>query len=452
VWELYTGDFPGDAGVILGRRMLPDGTFLDPAPFAILDGNDPDVAALGDRFLVVSTFEVTHHIRHIRGARVDASDGVVLDPTSLSIGGNFSVQPTVEAFDDRWLVAWQQHPSHDNTQSAAMVRGVFADGSFDAGARWVGSGASNGSERTPKIAIRGDEALVAWESNAGDIRARRLSANGTVVDGPGTFAISNATRRQFAPAVTFDGIDWVAAWNDFRLNVGVELGVGDVYGARVDTNLAVLDPAGIPIAADPIEPEANPALLGGGGRTIVASADFRTEPALGSFRIALRRIEEPLGVSFCSGDGSQGACPCGNSGAPGNGCDNSAATGGARLVAGGTTAPDSVQLTSSGELGNVTTIFLQGDAAIAPVSFGDGVRCIGGSLRRIAVVVASGGTASYPHAGDPSVSDRSAALGDPLASGAIRHYQAYYRDPALEFCAAPAGSSWNVSNALTIAW
>ena len=451
VWERFTAAFPGDAGEILGRRMLPDGTFLDPAPFFVLAGNDPDVAALGSQFLVVATNEATHHIRYVEAARV-GGDGAVLDQPALQVSGNFAVQPAVEAFDDRWLVAWQQHPTHDNPQCAAMVRGVFAEGSFDGASRWVGSGASNGTERTPRIAIAGSEALVAWESNAGDVRARRLSANGTVVDGPGTFLVSDEPERQFAPAVAWDGVAWLAAWNDFRANAGVALGVGDVYGARVDAGLAVLDPAGFPIAADPVEPEANPALAGGDGRAIAATADYRDLPAYGSFRIALRRVGEPVGAPSCAGDGSLAPCPCANDGLAGRGCDNSAATGGAELVASGATASDSLELSSRGELASVTTVFLQGDASIAPVAFGDGLRCVGGALRRIATVQAQGGVASYPGAGDPSIGARSAALGDPLSAGSVRHYQAYYRDPDLAFCPAPAGSSWNVSQALTIVW
>ena len=147
-------------------------------------------------------------------------------------------------------------------------------------------------------------------------------------------------------------------------------------------------------------------------------------------------------------------CPCFNfPSGPGRGCDNSAATGGALLAAAGTTSPDTVVLTASDELPTSLSIFLQGDASNANgVVFGDGVRCAAGVLRRIGVKNASGGTVSYPQAGDPSISARSAALGDPLFPGATRHYQVYYRDPSLGFCAAPTGNSFNIGNALAITW
>ena len=84
--------------------------------------------------------------------------------------------------------------------------------------------------------------------------------------------------------------------------------------------------------------------------------------------------------------------------------------------------------------------------------FGDGVRCIGGILHPLAVKHAVNGTATYPQAGDLSVSARSAQLGDPIPSGSIRYYQTYYRDPALGFCPSPVGDSWNVTNAIAVQW
>lgn len=163
----------------------------------------------------------------------------------------------------------------------------------------------------------------------------------------------------------------------------------------------------------------------------------------------------PLNATpFCFGDGTQTtACPCGNSGAPNHGCDNSGATGGAQLGGSGTTSPDTLVLSSSAELPTVLTIFLQGNAALSNgVTFGDGVRCAGGSLKRLYSKNAVGGTASAPGAGDPPVSTRSAALGDPISPGTQRWYQAYYRDPVLTFCPAPPGNSWNISSGLVVNW
>jgi len=182
------------------------------------------------------------------------------------------------------------------------------------------------------------------------------------------------------------------------------------------------------------------------------SWDFLTFSAKGAFRnVAL--LESDI-QSFCFGDGSAAACPCANSGATGRGCENSGTSGGALLAAAGVPdlQADTIQLTSSGELPSSLSIVLQGNSAIAPVSFGDGVRCVGGLMKRLYMHNAVGGVLTVPQAGDLPVSARSAALGAPIAPGETRYYQVYYRDPVAGFCAAPQGSTFNVSNGLAIEW
>jgi hypothetical protein len=153
------------------------------------------------------------------------------------------------------------------------------------------------------------------------------------------------------------------------------------------------------------------------------------------------------GLVFCLGDGSAATCPCLNSGALGHGCQNSLLTGGALLsVAGGANiSADTLVLSSSNELPTAPSI-------VSPVPFGDGIRCIGGNLKRLYVHAAVGGIVTAPQGGDVSVSARSTALGDPLSQGMTRFYQVYYRDPSLAFCPAPQGNTFNVSNALAVTW
>ena len=191
---------------------------------------------------------------------------------------------------------------------------------------------------------------------------------------------------------------------------------------------------------------------------VAGSVTIGTFTVAGSVAIAAD-VPGPSGAPgeiLCSGDGLDPAaapCPCANAGAPQHGCANSQVAAGARLASSGTASPDTVVLTASGELPTALSIFLQGDQALSPgVPFGDGVRCAGGTLRRLASLNAVGGTVSFPGPGDPSITARSAALGDPIAPGSSRWYQTYYRDPDLGFCPAPAGDSWNVTNALRIAW
>jgi hypothetical protein len=126
---------------------------------------------------------------------------------------------------------------------------------------------------------------------------------------------------------------------------------------------------------------------------------------------------------------------------------------GALQTATGAASPDTVVLVATDMLPSVSCVFLQGNAQIASgVTFGDGVRCAAGHLLRLGVKSASSGAAQYPGPGDLSITARSAQLGDPIASGSVRYYQTYYRDPDLSFCPAPTGNTWNVTNAIAVQW
>ena len=173
-----------------------------------------------------------------------------------------------------------------------------------------------------------------------------------------------------------------------------------------------------------------------------------------SSAVSVLRNCSAIPPSFCFGDGTLAPCPCGNNGASGRGCQNSAATGGALLSTSGTASLgiDTLVLQSSGELASATSIFLQGSVVVSPAAFGDGLRCVGGPLRRLFSATASGGVVAQPAPGGLSISARSSATGDPIAVGTVRYYQVYYRDPDPTFCPAPQGNTWNVSSAVSVPW
>ena len=159
------------------------------------------------------------------------------------------------------------------------------------------------------------------------------------------------------------------------------------------------------------------------------------------------------GTSLCTPGQGVIACPCSNppSGAD-RGCDNSAGTGGASLAASGVAslAADSVVLSTAGELPSALSIVLQGNALVANgAPFGEGVRCAGGSLKRLRVENAVGGGIVYPDGAEPAVSAQSAALGDAIGAGTMRWYQVYYRDPGLP---CPVDLNFNATQAVAILW
>jgi len=166
--------------------------------------------------------------------------------------------------------------------------------------------------------------------------------------------------------------------------------------------------------------------------------------------------------TFCLGDGTGAACPCNNSGASGRGCQNSSSTGGALLTVTGeaSLSNDTVQFTSSGEKPSMFglvqpkgfSVLFQGSAAIAPIPYGDGLRCTGGDLNRLFTKVSVGGVSIAPQAGDLSISARSAQMGAPIPLGATLPYQVFYRDDVAGFCPSPQGASFNLSSGLLVAW
>jgi len=191
--------------------------------------------------------------------------------------------------------------------------------------------------------------------------------------------------------------------------------------------------------------------------TVVATDQYGNTGSSGPFSYVASGIS--IMTVFCEpGAGGTINCPCSNPpSGPGRGCDNFAAgTGGAAISAVGSPslAADTVVITSSGENNTSLTVIFQARDPInaTGVPHGAGVRCVSSTLRRIYTGPASAGSITRPGMGDPSVSARAAAVGDPISAGENRHYFAIYRDPS---AAAPCGnptSTINLSNAGTISW
>jgi len=236
--------------------------------------------------------------------------------------------------------------------------------------------------------------------------------------------------------VNLDGSDWVAtngassldwATSTFAQNPSANaLRWGTLYNFRCDAN------------APPVS------------GTLTLST-FKT---VGSVQVQADVPGEPLPGPYCFGDGTGPVpCPCSNPGAAGHGCANSANPAGALLAESGTTSPDTLELTSYGELPHAFSVMLQAHLDFAsPVIFGDGLRCVGGNFKRLYSINAVSGVAVFPPPASPSISAQSAAKGDPIAPGSTRCYQVYYRDPNALYCPVPTGSTFNVGNALRILW
>jgi len=154
-----------------------------------------------------------------------------------------------------------------------------------------------------------------------------------------------------------------------------------------------------------------------------------------------------VGALFCPGDGSASPCPCGPNAGGRGGCPNSVSPSGALLEAFGAPelANDTLLLRGLG-MPNAAVLYFQGTAPANGGNgsvFGDGLRCVTGSVRRLGTLNNAQGWSAYPGPGQARVS-----VAGQIAAPASLHYQAWYRNAAA-FC---TGDTFNLTNGLTVVW
>ena len=250
--SVYMAAWNNATGVV-ARRLAANGATLDPAPILVMNpGFGPaDVEALGHNFLVAglrcgsncqSIFPIT--------ARVRGSDGVVLDPSPIQMGGTYSSSPTLAVLGGRWLLAWQANASHDN--AIAYTLGTFIDA---AGAKVpdftihgpYSTAGGNGIFRLG-LASSGNVALMvqSQELTSGtetDLLGRLIDPNGTV------HPYVNLTPwkdDQYRPRVAWDGSQFVVVWQDQKTDLGGDWSLEQI-DARSDLMGMRISPAGVVI-------------------------------------------------------------------------------------------------------------------------------------------------------------------------------------------------------------
>ena len=149
-------------------------------------------------------------------------------------------------------------------------------------------------------------------------------------------------------------------------------------------------------------------------------------------------------ASFCdASDDALASCPCNNPGAPDAGCDLAQGTGGVRLAlaAQSTTPLNRATLTATGFPAGgspgVVVLRATGLDAASPVVFGDGLRCVGTPVVRLAATLATGGASTHTF-----------GHGATAGSGGFR-YQAWFRNTPATYCTLDA---FNLSSGTTLAW
>jgi len=246
VWEDHRSGIYSD---IYGARVTPEGTVLDPDGIVITEAAgwqySPAIGFDGANFLVVWEDFRGGGDADIYGARVTPG-GTVLDPDGIVITEalNSQYSPAL-AFDGaNFLVVWEDNRAGDYKFDIYGARVTPGGTVLDTNGIIISEAA--GGQYAPAIGFDGANFLVAWtdyrDGNYSDIYGARVTPQGTVIDRYG-FVISPTARDQSSPVLGFDGANFLVAWTDYRSGV-----YSDIFGSRVTPGGAVLDPSGLSIA------------------------------------------------------------------------------------------------------------------------------------------------------------------------------------------------------------
>jgi len=184
--------------------------------------------------------------------------------------------------------------------------------------------------------------------------------------------------------------------------------------------------------------------------------DADLPPGLGLVTLELFRVGVPsattanawvpmTSASFCdASDNALDTCPCTNPGAAETGCDIQQSTGGVGLsmVSRETSPLNRVTWSGTGfpAASTPTSIVIRAtdlDTG-SPTVFGDGLRCIGTPLVRLAATFAAAGGVTHTH-----------GHGAGAGSGTF-YYQLWFRNTPVMFC--DPAAAFNLSNGRTLTW
>jgi hypothetical protein len=260
----------------------------------------PTVSAGNGVYLVVWSQPVPSGSYTLRGLRVRASDGQVLDATPLTIDAASApgFYPAVAFDGTHFLVVWTRYAATPPSVYGARVRasdGAVLDAPFHISA--VPAGGPVGMHDKPAVAFDGASYLVTWEGPYGydangatifGVQGIRVSPYGTRVDS-GSFLIAQGGTNS---RVAYSDGKYLVTWERSQ----------NVEAARVSASTKqVLDSPAIAVAASPGH-ERLPAVAGQGGRFLVTWIG-------GDNNLWARRVNGLDGALLGAGDTSVGPTP-----------------------------------------------------------------------------------------------------------------------------------------------
>ena len=305
VWEDLRD---GHSYAVYGARISLTGAVLDKAGIPIsTTANQQAMAAVGagtGGYLVVwqdrrSVASSPISQVDLFGVRV-SSAGVVLDPAGIQITMAMDDQkePAMAFGAGQYLVVWQDLRNASKGIDVYGARVSAAGNVLDLTGIPISSGA--GERSAPAVAFDGKQFLVVWQDrrNSGtqyDIYGARVDSAGKVLD-PAGIAVSKAAAYQRFPAVAHDGTRFLVVWQDRGL------GNYDIRGARVDGTGKVLDPTGVVLSSAPKHQEYPAVTRGGAGNFMVVWQDRRgaDRDIYGTRVTGAGKALDPSGIAIAS--------------------------------------------------------------------------------------------------------------------------------------------------------
>lgn len=270
VWRSNQNDTP----VIYGTRISKTGTVLNTSGIQIsskiYDAVAPSVAFDGINYLVTWT-DLKAYNYNIYGSRVNKS-GVILDTSAIPISTTIDDQFFSSiAFDGtNYLVVWGDSRGNGEVYGTRINKsGVVLDTqgiilSPPNATKW-GSPSS--------IAFGDANYFLVWENEINyeyDVCGTRIDTSGKALDTSGII-VSTAAYSQWLSSTAFGGTNYLSVYYDSRNN-------GSVYATRLDSSGNVLDPTGILISStttDYYYPFAKPAVAFDGTNYLTVWSDDR---------------------------------------------------------------------------------------------------------------------------------------------------------------------------------
>jgi hypothetical protein len=291
------------SGKIAGTRVMPDGTMLDDPAITVMDGLDPDVAAVGDDFLVVATDEVSPGVSRPHGARVRGSDGAVLDGTPILLGVSYAEGARVAGMATRWLVTWERHPAFDDENADIWAAFVDTDGTSPGEFGVATNQATSERHYSPAVGSSESTALIVWEDTRTypdddwNLYARRVRVDGMLFDDPDGFDIAVGALDQRNAAVAWNGTVYQVVYEQTEQLGYFDHSLADVYGTRVDPYGVIVEPPEFAVEAT-AESEVVPAVTGRDSESLAVISAFMTDSPYASYRLVLQELGDgTTGVS-----------------------------------------------------------------------------------------------------------------------------------------------------------